>query len=127
ALSRNHDLAIDDRSWWELGERRVMKLGKVAIQRTEIATLDEDFVARTATYERSEAVPFRLVEKRAGGHGVHHFGQHRFDRHVDGKGHRCYPCVAAMSAQATLLSRYRWYQRLLGDRRGSGGLRHCHR
>ena len=47
-------------------EQRVVQLGKVAIERPQIAALDEDLAA-AAEHDRAETVPLGLVEEVAVG------------------------------------------------------------
>ena len=60
-----------------------MELGEVAIERPQVAALDED-VAAAAKHDGAEAVPLRLVEERAAGRElVGQLRQHRLDRRLD--------------------------------------------
>ena len=83
------DLAVEHESRLRAAERtqRLLQLGEVAIQRLEVARLDEELVA-IAEDERAEAVPLRLVDPavagRDGGGGL---GQHRLDRRLDREPH----------------------------------------
>ncbi len=79
----NHDLPVDDAPGRKpLAEDR-MEIGKIAVERPQIAALDVD-VRRLAEDEGAEAIPFRLVEKAlALRQRVSHLGQHRLDRRRD--------------------------------------------
>ena len=62
-----------------------MQLGKVAVERLQIAALDEDVIVATK-HDGSEAVPLGLIKKvAAGGNRFGEFGQHRLDGWLDGK------------------------------------------
>ena len=88
------DLAVEH----TLRQRRhqdVMQIWKVAIERPEVATLDEE-VRRPAKHDRPEAVPLGLVQEAiAGGQLLGELCQHRLDRRLNWKcGHkRSYPAV----------------------------------
>ena len=58
---RNHDLTVDDATFRQVRPERGRQLGKVSIERLEVATLDEDRVA-IAEDDRPEAVPLGLEE-----------------------------------------------------------------
>ena len=60
------DFTVDDRPGRELLEECVVKLGKVAIERPEVAALNVD-VGLAAEDDRPEAVPFGLVQEAAAG------------------------------------------------------------
>ena len=63
--------------------KRLVQLGKVAVERPQVAALDEH-VARAAKDDRAKAVPLRLVEKAvAGGQLVGELREHRLDRRRD--------------------------------------------
>ena len=62
----DHDLAVQHRAGREPGQQGVMQLGKVAVERPQIAALDED-LCRAAEHDRAKPVPLRLVEKRVAG------------------------------------------------------------
>ena len=79
----------------------VVQLGEVAIERPQVAALDED-VRVAAEHDGAEAVPLRLEQERARlGQGLGQLRQHRLDRRRDGGagdagdagiagvGHRC--------------------------------------
>src|SRR2546423_7553141 len=61
---RDHDLAVDDAIVRQLLEQRIVQLGKVAIERPQIAALDVEVVA-AAEHDRAESVPLRLVQVRS--------------------------------------------------------------
>src|SRR4051812_33990562 len=82
------DLAVDDAALRQVGEQRLDELGEVAVQRLEVAALQQELVA-VAKDQRAEAVPLRLelpavALRQAVGGG----GEHRLDRRVEGKAHR---------------------------------------
>ena len=61
-----------------------MQLGEVAIERPQVAALDED-VRVAAEHDGAEAVPLRLEEEaRRFGQRLGQLGQHRLDRRRDG-------------------------------------------
>ena len=79
------DLAVDDTVVREIRQQRVVQLGKVPIERPQVAALDEH-VAAAAKHDRAKAVPLRLVEERAAGwQRVGELGEHRLDGRGDGK------------------------------------------
>ena len=68
-------------------KQRVVQVGKVAIERPQIAALDEHVVA-AAKDDGAKAVPLRLVEEPvAGGKLRRELREHRLDRRIDGKRH----------------------------------------
>ena len=76
----NHDLPVDDAPRGQALAEHRMKVGKVPVERPQIAALNVD-VRRTAEHDRAEAIPFRLVEKAlAPRQHVSHLRQHRLDR-----------------------------------------------
>src|SRR5690349_19444233 len=81
----DHDLAVHDAAVRELRQEYVVELGEVAIERTEIAALDED-VAAAAKHDGAKAVPLRLEQERALGRNVlRELCQHGFDGRDDWK------------------------------------------
>ena len=84
----DHDFAVNHGSGWKLLCESVMKLGKVPIQRTEITTLNVD-VGAAAKHNRSEPVPFRLIQEPTVGRKlVGKLREHGFDWGLDGKCHK---------------------------------------
>ena len=83
------DLAVDDAVVREDSrQQRVVQLGKVPIERPQVAALDEHLAA-AAKDDGAKAVPLRLVEERAAGRQrVGELREHRLDGRCDGKGHR---------------------------------------
>ena len=68
-------------------EQRVVQLGKVAIERPQVAALDVHLGA-AAKDDRAEAVPLRLVQEAvAGGKLVGELREHRLDRRREDEGH----------------------------------------
>src|SRR5215207_746859 len=64
----DHDFAIDDDAGFEIGAQAGLDLRKVAPQRPQIATLNDQRIA-VPEDERAESVPLRLVQPSpAGGH-----------------------------------------------------------
>ena len=56
------DLAVEHAAVGQACEQRVVQLRKVAVERPQVAALDEHVVA-AAEHDGAEAVPFRLVEE----------------------------------------------------------------
>ncbi len=64
---------------------RLVQLGEVAIERPQVAALDED-VRIAAKDDRAKAVPLRLVQKPAARRKrVGQLGEHRLDRRRNGE------------------------------------------
>ena len=82
---RDHDFAVDDRVRREQAKTGVMQIGEVAIERAQVAALNEDI--RFATKDnRAKAVPFRFIQETAAGRKrFGKLGQHRLDRRRDRK------------------------------------------
>ena len=81
---RNHDLAVHDDAGRDLCEDGVVHVGKVPIERLQIAALDVDVIA-AAKDDRAKAVPLRLVQERsARRQRVGQLCEHRLDRRHDG-------------------------------------------
>ena len=81
----DHDLAIHHRPPGQTGQKGGVQLGKVAVERPQVAALNEH-VVRAAKDDRPEPVPFRLVEKGvAGGELCGELGEHRLDWRRDRK------------------------------------------
>src|SRR5262252_655937 len=75
---RDDDLAVEDTAWWQQRLEALLELGKVAIERTQIAALDEQ--ARRP----AEAIPLRFVKKSlAFRQRVDGLREHRLDRRLD--------------------------------------------
>ena len=88
AVGRDHDLPVDDAALRERGAERLGELREVAVERLEVATLDQDLVA-VAEDDRPEAVPFRFVQPAvADGQVVARLREHRLERRVEGQAHR---------------------------------------
>ncbi len=79
------DLAVDDAAVRQAQRQRVVQLGEVAIERPQVAALDEHLLAATE-HDGAEAVPLRLVEEGAVRDLLGQLGEHRLDRRVDGEG-----------------------------------------
>src|SRR5262245_27529170 len=80
---RDHDLAVHDAVRWKVGEQMVVQLGKIAIERAQVAALDEHVVV-TAKDDGPKPVPFRLVEKAFTMRElVGKLGEHRLDGRSD--------------------------------------------
>src|SRR5262245_42125210 len=81
------DLAIDHAVVGKMQQQRLVQLGKIAIERTQISALNVDVTA-PAEHDGAKAVPLRLVEKRAAGRQrLSQLRQHRLDGWLDRKGH----------------------------------------
>ena len=88
-IGGDDDLAVDHASLRQSVQQRVVQLGKVPIERPQIAALDVD-VRFAAEHDRAEAVPLRLVQEIAGlGKRLGELREHRLDRRLDRKGHGC--------------------------------------
>src|SRR5262245_28787747 len=75
----DHNLAVDDGSFRKPVDKRLMQLGEVTIQRTQIAALNVD-VALGAEDNRSKAVPLGLEDEAAAGRQrICQLGQHRLN------------------------------------------------
>jgi len=84
----DHDLAVDDAAIGERSKKGVVQLGKVAVERAQVAALDVHLVLLATIDEGPEAVPLGLVQEPAAGR--EHLGQpgeHGLDGRVDGEGH----------------------------------------
>src|SRR5689334_16738877 len=83
AVSRDDDLSVEHTALRQLRAERDDELGKIAIERLEIAALREDVVA-VAEHERAEAVPLRLVDpSRPFRELVTRRGEHRLERRLE--------------------------------------------
>src|SRR5262249_42095634 len=80
------DLAVDDAARRKREKQRGVQLGKVAVERPQVAALHEQLGA-AAKNDRAKTVPLRLVEKRPGGQRVRQLGEHRLDRRVQRESH----------------------------------------
>ena len=58
----HHDLAIDDAAGGQTLRKQVVQLGKVSIERTQLAALNHHLPA-VAKDQRAKAVPLRLEEE----------------------------------------------------------------
>ena len=82
----DHDLPVDHAVLGQPLQQRVMQLGEIAVERAEVAALDEE-VGRAAKDDGAESVPLRLEEHGAGGgQRVGQLGEHRLDRRRDREG-----------------------------------------
>jgi len=82
---RDHHLAVHHASGRQARKEHVVHLREIAVERPEIAALDEDVVV-AAEHESAKTVPFRLVEEAtAVGHGSRDLRQHRIDRRLERK------------------------------------------
>ena len=80
---RDDDLAVEDTAWWQQRLEALLELGKVAIERTQIAALDEQ-ARRPAEDNRAKAIPLRFVKKSlAFRQRVDGLREHRLDRRLD--------------------------------------------
>ena len=85
ARRRDHDLAVHDAAVRQTGQQGVMQLGKVAVERTQVAALDEH-LGPAAKDDGAEPVPLRLVQERiVGRKHVGELREHRLYRRGDGK------------------------------------------
>ena len=76
---RDDDLAVQHAALGQACQQRVVQLGKVAVEGTQVAALDED-LSPAAEDDRAEAVPFRLIQPPiASRELVRKLGQHRLD------------------------------------------------
>ena len=88
------------------GEKQVVQLREVAIQRPQVAALDEDVVA-AAIDDGAKAVPLGLVEQIAARRQrVGQLGQHRLDRRRNGKGRGLRHCGRSLFCPATRASTF---------------------
>src|SRR5262249_5383914 len=79
----NDDFTVDDTAGRKLLEQPFVKLGKVPIERTEVATLDVD-VGLAPEHDRPETVPLGFIEVfAAGGKRLGELRQHRLDGRLD--------------------------------------------
>ncbi len=84
----DHDLAVHHTAVRQPGQKGLMELRKVAIERPEVPTLDED-LGSAAKDDRAKPVPFGLVQKRPRGELLCELREHRLDRRRDGKDCAC--------------------------------------
>ena len=76
---RNHDLAIEHAAVRKRAEKHVVQLGKVAVERAQVPTLDEH-LAHPAKDERAESIPLGFEqEPRARGQLIGQGRKHRFN------------------------------------------------
>ena len=59
---RDHDLAVDDAAGRQRRDQPLAQLGKIAVERLEVAALDVEVVG-AAEDEGAEAVPLRFVQR----------------------------------------------------------------
>ena len=64
ARRRDHDLAVDDAAVRQAGEQRVVQLGKVAIERPQVAALDEQLARRRERRSRESRPTSARTETR---------------------------------------------------------------
>ena len=82
----DHDLPVDHTVSRQSLQQRVVQLGEIAVERAEVAALDEE-VGRAAKDDGAEPVPFRLEENGPGRRQrVGQLGEHRLDRRRDREG-----------------------------------------
>ena len=80
ARRRDDDLAVEDTAGRQLRVEDVVQLGKVAVERPQVAALNVD-VVRAAKDQRAKAIPLRLEQKSVALRNfAHRFRQHRLDR-----------------------------------------------
>jgi hypothetical protein len=84
---RNDDLAVDDRAFRHIGRDSLVELGEVAIERTKVAALNENFRAVPEHY-RAKPIPLWLVHECARREFVGETREHRFDGRRDCEIHR---------------------------------------
>src|SRR3954469_21366815 len=79
----DHDLAIDHAAARQLLEQSVVQFREIAVERTQITTLDEHVVLATKD-DGAKSIPFRLEQERAGsGKLVRQLREHGFDGRCD--------------------------------------------
>src|SRR5262245_38975133 len=82
------DLSIHHAVERKVGKQRLAKLGKVAIERSQVAALNEEVGAMAENYP-AKAIPLRLVKKPASHRQrVRKLSQHRLNRWYDRERHR---------------------------------------
>jgi hypothetical protein len=82
----DHDFPVDHTVSRQLFQERVVQIGEIAVERAEVAALDEQ-VGRAAKDDGAESVPFRLEKDGpGGGQCVGQLGEHRLDRRRDREG-----------------------------------------
>ena len=80
---RDHDLAIDHTAVRQTGKTGLVELGKVAIERPQVPTLDED-LGCAAKDDGAKSVPLGLKQERSGGGKlIGELREHRLDRRRD--------------------------------------------
>ena len=85
AWRRDHNFAVEDAAVRQAGQQGVVQLGKVAVERPQVAALHEH-LAPAAKDDGAEPVPLRLVQECiVGRQHVGELGEHRLDRRRDGK------------------------------------------
>src|SRR3954453_14903385 len=85
--SGDDDLAVDHAALRQHRRERLDELRKVAVQRLQIAALQQELVF-IAKHQRAEAVPFRLEEPAvAFGQRIGGGGEHRFERRIEWQVH----------------------------------------
>jgi hypothetical protein len=85
ARSRDHDLTVDDATIGQAAQEGVVQLGKVAVERPQLAALNEDIRAATE-HDGPKSVPLRLVQEGAIDRELfRQLGEHRLERRIDGK------------------------------------------
>ena len=100
----DHDLAVNDASVGQLRDQDLVQLGKVAIERLEVAALDEELGA-VAKDNGAKAIPLGLEQEVAfAGNRICDLGEHRFDRWRDGERHSKGPGPKAKGPGKSLLS-----------------------
>src|SRR5688572_12882618 len=83
AFRRNHDLSVDNAAVRQCSKKGVVELGKVAVQRPQVAALNIN-VALAAIDDGAEAVPLGLVEEPSTGRErLGQLGEHGLDGRFD--------------------------------------------
>src|SRR5688572_326301 len=95
---RDHDFAVDDASVRQQVHQGVLEVGEVAIERSEVATLDVDLLSVTK-HDRPESVPLRFVQKGVIARDrVDELRQHRRNRWFDHHADRRYTTIVESTA-----------------------------
>ena len=84
----NHDFTVKHAAVSQGAEKRIVQLGKVPIERSQIAALNED-LTRAAKDNRPKPVPLRFVEEGVANRKLRSgLRKHRLDRRRNDKGAR---------------------------------------
>ena len=85
-LGADDDLAVDDAALGQDFAQRFGQLGKVTVERPQVAALDHHLAA-LAEHDGAEAIPFRFEQESvAVGKLIRNFGKHRLDRRHENDG-----------------------------------------